>query len=205
MTDIRFEDYHRLIRGLAGKAHRRLVASGATNMDRKDIEQEMIVTFCICRDKWDASKGVPFGAYLTQAIWNNWNRLMDGQNSASAKESSLDNSVGDGDGSFYDLLPDQSESVEQRVLGQEARERLLRRVSPLTRQVIELLEHPHPLFVGELMAMRDQRALARRKGIGTAAMPGEYGIRFLLHALGLGTRQRVEVAEEIQAILELQS
>lgn len=69
-----FAAHRDLICKLARKGWGRLQAAGVV-IDYDDVFQEMSLIYCKAAERYDATKGFTFTAYLGQAIWHDFNKV----------------------------------------------------------------------------------------------------------------------------------
>lgn len=73
---VKFEDHSALLRKFARKGYVRALACGLP-FEYEDVFQEMCLTYTKAREKWNPAAGVSFSAYLGQAVWNEWNKIVE--------------------------------------------------------------------------------------------------------------------------------
>lgn len=196
-----FEHYKRLIKGLALRIQRRMYAAGAKTMQLADIEQEIAITWLTARDKYDASKGVPFEPYFTRAVWFNVNRWAQEEiDACNLTPMSLDTVVTeDGDATIHEVIPDPSPRIDEILADRETRERIMSRLSPRTKAFVKLLAEPTPELYREHNALRQRSEYARARGLSSMC-PRELGASMLFKLLGYHTLDRSAVYREIEAV-----
>ena len=196
-----YPEVERLVKQCASKGYRRLLAAGCS-VDFDDVVGEMNVSYVLASQKFDPTRGIEFTTYLVRTIWQNFNHWADGM--CEERHVSLDTRVGaedDETDGMHNLLPSAEPAPDEAIMRDQHRARITRRVSPITRKVIELLESPPPFLVEELRAYQARSEHARVRGIGSMA-PRSMTLGFIIKALGLSATMRKRVYSEIEFLVE---
>ena len=203
MTDgtIRFEDYQRFAHLLARRVFPRVKARGLP-MDYEDVYQEIAVTFCQARDKFDPSRGVKFTDYFGRAAMLNMNRTISGLTNDETIDGnnhiSLDWAIEDGS-DLHEIIEDvNGQTPEEIVMGGGHRDFVLGRLSPLTRRVCEIVESPSEIVVGQWQAIRVKATLGRSEDQRSRAAPTSVTVAFVMKVMGLSRDDRRTVCKEIE-------
>lgn len=200
-SPIKFENYDRLIRMCAHKAHMRLKAAGCSTMF-DDVYQEMCMTFVKAQRNFDPSKGNAFSTFLVRACWHNINRWAKGEFAHVA--ASLDSVVGDEDDrEHHELIADGAPTIEDELMAREIRAKRLAKLTPLARKFVDLLENPPPALVRELKALQARCELGRSRGIAGARAPSSISPAFVMDVMGLSRGQRNRVYAELERLTNM--
>lgn len=201
-----YEHYQRLVRQLAYKVRRRLHAAGARTMQVEDIMQEIAMTWCQARDKYDPQKGVPFVSYFVSAVWFNVNRwAQDHIDEALMAPVSLDaqslESEDDGP-TLSTVIADPSPLIDEILIDKERRQNVMRQLSAPARSFLELLADPTPEIYRELDAIRERAEYARSRGLSACA-PSQVAGAMIFNLLGFNRLERRAVYKELEAVAAL--
>lgn len=180
------------IRRAAPRFLRRAHAAGARSVQIEDVVSELNVAWCIARDKFDPSLGVPFLAYLSRGMQNHVNRWIDEQIGHVGFDLDADNFGESEKASMHEALADSTPTPDLVVEDQSMLDFVLSMVSPDTRRFIELLLNPPAFLFQEVDAGRERAAFARERGITTASPKGITGdLIFNLMGLERPCRNRI--------------
>ena len=136
-------DYQRLLASLSHKAYRRAAAKGF-HVEFDDLMQEANKTLCyiIEEEKFDPKHGVKFSTYLWQSVRNNLKRIEGKVIDVQVKTSSLDAVIGDDVGTMHDIIPDDCETMDEKLLRLEAENETFGTMSQAVKNVIAVLDSP---------------------------------------------------------------
>lgn len=144
--DTSFEAHKGLLHKMARKGYGRLMDLNMV-IDYEDVFQEMSLAYVKAAQKYDATKGITFGAYLGRAVWNEFNRFVEreqGENFASLDSFEKGE---DDDLDVYSAVPSNCLTPEQLIeLKQEAQYKN-KRSGKLTKYLISQLLNPSPKIV----------------------------------------------------------
>jgi hypothetical protein len=163
------------------------------------VVSELSLAWCIARDKFDPSAGVPFGAYLQLGMRNHINVWIDKQIGHS-HALDLDQDAGDESGaSIHEVIPDDC-PLQDEVLGErQTFERNCARLSPEARKFMELLADPPKVLYDQLDAIQSRVEHARAQGISTAA-PLHITGGLVLDLMGAERVDRNRIYGEVKAL-----
>ena len=171
-------------------------------MDFADLYQEACVTFCKAKDKYEPNKGVKFSTYLARAVeLNFWALYKKEARRVDTWAKSMEETIGEDDGTLHDVLPNDDEPIDDAVAGKEIKERQLNKLSPLTKTVIDLLEEPPEWLVAELSKVNYHVQVAKQNGIPN--IENKISLAFLFKVLGITSAERAEIYREIKAIADI--
>lgn len=196
---IRYEDSQRQIQALAGKVLRRAHAAGARSVMREDIVSELAIAWCVARDKFDANRGVPFGAYLHKGMLDHINRWIQAQIDE-AQGVSLDQPRGSDESaerSLEDVIPDARAILPDEHAERESRRRLvMKNLTGNTKLFVELIESDR--LDGILEAARSRSEFAKSRGLTPSPVPREVTSAMVFDLMGLSRSDRHEVLEDLR-------
>ena len=130
----KFEDYERLTRQLAGKAHRRLKAAGVTTQF-EDVYQEVSVSFVMASRAFKPESNNKFSTYFVRSVWNNINKFVDAEvRNRRLGDLSIDEEQVEGK-SLQEVIPNADRTPEQIVIGKSHQHRVFKLVDELDKIV----------------------------------------------------------------------
>lgn len=202
-AEFTYSDHRKLIEAFAGRVSRRLFAAGARAVTFEDIVQELSVAWTIARERWNPEAGIPFVPYLRRGMINHINRWAQHEiGFAHLAPMSLDFATEEGEGQFHEIVPATDTAQDDLLAGKQHREKMLKRLSPGARQVLEILESPPESVVNEFRALRAKSEYGRSRGIPVIA-PKHMTLRLVMDVLGLSTCDRKAVYEEFKKLSAL--
>jgi hypothetical protein len=169
----RFEDFEKIIRSFGRRVRRRFVAAGGRVLDQEDIDNELVIAFCLARDAWKPDRGVPFEPFLRLGMRQQINRWLDKQieHSIVASES-LDRDIGTGDvdgrmpmRTVGDQIAADGPDAEEALIEKTTRQRIVDGLSPRARLFVDLLIDPPAEFTAQIAAIQARARYARERGI----------------------------------------
>lgn len=185
----------------ARRAHMRLQAAGARGYELGDVVQECAVAYVIAADRWDQASGVPFRAYLARGMQNHVNRWAEKEIGQSLGANvSLDAELGDGDDgsmTLHEAVGASHPTAEDELLASRAREYALARLTPRTKQFVELFDNPPEFLVEALRAEQQKVESGRERGIpGIAA--NVIGAGLVFEFMGSNRLERARIRAELK-------
>lgn len=181
------------IRGFSARYLAAIQKRTGGHVAREDVEQEMWAVWCDARDRYDASTGVPFLAYLNKMMAWQLDRLVRRNGDRRGIPAvSLSTPLGgdEGDFSLEDTIED--ERVENPVLDMIRRENMDRVMSKLTEReafiVRVLVEQPQEM-IDACLAIDAKRDYAEACQVD-AIYPRNMTFGLVCDVLGLSRRQR---------------
>lgn len=197
-----YPHYQRLVRHLGVRILKRMHAAGCRTMQLADIEQEIAITWTICRDKYEPDKGVAFVSYFVRAVWFNVNRWSKEQiDQAHLAPTSLDDTVGEDDNmERHDVVADPAESIDTVMMRAQSLSRVLRRLSPMAQTFVRLLESPPPELYRQLDHLRARGEYGRQRGLPSQT-PHHITAALVFRAMGVKSTERTLIYREIQTAL----
>lgn len=200
-----YEASKRLIQYTARRVHRRMFAAGARTVMLEDIVGELNIAWVIATQKWEESRGVPFGAYLMRGMSFHINRWVDHQiKEFQLAPFSIDIDPSSDDPSEAGANDRKNVSIDmpgadEILIAKDTRERVLARMTPMTRRFVELLESPPEDIVAEHSAIQIRSAYGRSRGINCAT-PSQVSSALIFDFLGCTTVERRNVYREINGL-----
>ncbi|UIN38328.1 sigma factor [Methylobacterium oryzae] len=196
---IQWGDWSKVVERSAYRYLKRAHAAGARTVLLADVVSELSLAWVIARDKFDPTKGVPFGAYLQLGMRNHINAWIDRQIGHSSALD-LDEEHGDEDGSdLHEVIADGS-PLQDEVLGDEQEfERNIAQLSPEARQFVELLANPPLALYEEMTAIQARAEFANARGIRTG-VPSHITGALVLDLMGADRVERNRIYGEVKGL-----
>jgi DNA-directed RNA polymerase specialized sigma24 family protein len=197
-----FAKHDRWLRSFSSKVLRRIRAAGVRAVEFEDIYQETTVGWCLARDGFDPSRGVPFEPFMFNGVKNHINRWVEKQiGFALMTPVSLDNAdMTEGDSEIHEVIPDKTESIEN-VIARESNWRfVLGRVSERAQMFLKLLRDPPQQLVDAHAKILVRASYGRERGI-TTFCPKEITERLIFDLMEVGVTERKRIKEEIAAAI----
>jgi hypothetical protein len=182
-----------LVHKIAGPCYRRALATGIA-IDYDDVVGELTLAFVKSWQKFDESKGLKFSTYFTVAAHHQFNRFIEKQVAErmehgvrSIEEINSWGSAGNTDGTLTmeDVLPCAALTPEQRVSAQQQMEVLGRRLTPLTKLVLEWLLNPPPELSREVEAAVQHAVYSRAQGYNARVADNDVSVRAILKFIAM--------------------
>lgn len=201
VAEIHFSAYEKLISQTAWKCFQRLNSAGVV-IEYQDVMQELSVTFCLAKDKFDATKGYKFSTYLVRAMYNQFNRfaepLIEGRNLiASVEELEEYHGGSEDDIGLYEAVSNNDPSPEELVLNHIEVKAKLRGLSNNSKRAVRELIQPSELLIEAYEAKRAQREHGMSLGVKKREVPEDMPLSFILNHQKLGKAARDNVRAEI--------
>lgn len=192
-------EHDKIVRGFAYKAWRRAQAAGANSLQYEDVYGELMIAWCVARDKFDESKGVPFGAYLVNGMRVAVNRFLQSQIEF-GKHASLDLDT-ENDQPVHEQIADEHglAGVEE-FERDDAREALMERLTPKTRAFVDLLREPPVFMLHAVKARRARQEFARRNNLPVSSEADRVTAAMVFDFLELGHAERNQVYSELKRL-----
>jgi hypothetical protein len=156
------EDCRKLINSIAHRVFRRVRAAGGRNLGREDITSELMVAYCVARDKYDPMTGVPFLAYLRTGLFRHINRVVEHELIEDLNTTVIE----------FETLAVSDKTVapsDQTMIEQQFHQALLAGIDDRARLFLELLQSPPRELVEELAAVQSLAARSRERGYARSA------------------------------------
>ena len=155
------EDCRRLINSIAYRVFRRVRAAGGRNLGREDITSELMVAYCVARDKYDPMTGVPFLAYLRNGLFRHINRVVEHELIEDLNTTVIE---------FEALaMSDKTDAPDKTMIERQFYQALLDGIDDRSRLFLELLQSPPRELVEELAAVQALAARSRDRGYARSA------------------------------------
>ncbi|AMB48376.1 hypothetical protein [Methylobacterium sp. AMS5] len=198
---MRFEDDYPTLKKWAPRYLRRAHAAGARSVGLEDVVGEMSLAWTIASQKFDASLGVPWRAYLARGLMNHVNRWIDDQIGHSAYAMSLDAGGDSEEGSEAHewLVSDDSARPDELLEEKHSFERALSELSIEAATFVKLLNNPPAFLFEELQAIQCRAKTARERGIASSAPKAITG-NLILDFMGIGQAGRNRIYAEIKEV-----
>jgi hypothetical protein len=198
----------RLVGILTFKVCRRMKAAGARLVEREEVEQELWVAWATARESYDPTHGVPFAPYFYRGALNHINRWFKKQTEKDLRlvGLSLDDctSEDEDDAGLHEVIADETViPADDVLLEKERRERVLKRLSPLARRYLELLDNPPPALCKEIDALKARAEFCRKQGRYAGPVTNRVSMSLISDLLGLSRTQRAKVYGELQKLAAL--
>jgi len=191
------------IRAFAYKVLRRIHALGGKTTSLEDVEQELWIAWCKACEAYDEKGGASFKTFLhigmvrhiNRYVQNNFERLH-GETVAL----SLEAPMGDDDGAtLAEAVPDTAERQDTKLIEEDVRERVMRRLTPRARQFVQIL-HDQPIeLVRELDKFKEKQKVAREVGVQFSA-PRRLTSWMVFDLMGASRTERTAIMREIEAV-----
>ena len=167
-----FEESRQLLYKIAHKVKRRVFAAGARSVQFEDIFQELTIAWCLARDAWDESRGIPFQPFLIRGCYQHINRWVDEEmREHNIAPFDLDAPIPGSDsddelGSIISPAMTDEKLPDEQVIEKDLRSYLddpmrwrnrhnaAMQLSERTKQFLELLDAPSPELVEMMNALR---------------------------------------------------
>lgn len=199
MNAIELKDYERLLASLSHKAQRRASAKGVfIHLD--DLMQEARISFVAAQTKFDPERNVKFSTYLWSAVRNNLANYERGVVDNEMRTTSMDRMIGEDVGTLHDILPEESETVEEVMIRLEDESEGFARLSEDAKKVAAILAEPPIELMQELKRMEAFRVHCKANNYAAAARV--FDVQMICTALGLNKTRTRKVKQEFKQIME---
>jgi non-ribosomal peptide synthetase component F len=193
---IQWKDWRHVVERSAFRYLKRAHAAGARSVMLSDVVSELSLAWVIARERFDASKGVPFGAYLQLGMRNHINDWIDRQ-IGHAAALDLDEERGDEGSDLHEAIPDHGPLQDELLGDTQEFERNLSLLSPQARQFVELLANPPLALYEEMTAIQARAEFANSRGI-RAGVPGHITGSLVLDLMGADRVERNKIYREVK-------
>jgi len=203
-AQISYQASERLVNSFARRVMRRAQAAGAKSVQLADIVQECWVAWCQARDRYDATTGVPFGAYLMRGMQQHINRWIKEEiGERLMAPVALDATGGDDedDNSLHNVIADGGSLPDEIVELANQKAYVLERLSPLARQFVTLLTDPPKELLEEVQAIQARAEWGRSRGLNTFA-PRDVTAPLVFDLMGLNRTDRSKIYRELRLLAE---
>lgn len=199
MPALRIEDHMGLLKSFARRAARRAMAAGST-ATFEDILSECGIAWCIARNNWDETQGVPFVAYLMGGVRNHVNRFVDKEiTQHNGSHMDLDAEFTEDSDDGHGIIADSNAvSPEDEILLKDRREKALARLSPRARQFVELIEAPPKCLVDIVNALAERRQFAIERGVNAAGAPKRVMPAMVFRFMGCSRLEQMRIGQELE-------
>lgn len=187
---------------LARLYHRKMIKTVGASLTVEDLTQEFWMVWQVVVERFDPTRGFEFTAFLGVSIRNKAMELSRyyGRRQGLQAES-LDRPVSDEfQSSMIDLVADEGESVETRIIKSQERERIMSSIDPRLRKIVSLLENPPPELEQQVEALKAKAAFARSRGL-TAREPKDLTLGLISDLVGVSRCVRYKLLEQMQEVI----
>jgi hypothetical protein len=202
---LRIEDSMPAIRSFASRVMRRVTAAGSV-ISIEDVISECSIAWVQASRSWDEAAGVPFLAYLRTGMRNHINRWVEKElREHNGSHLEFDASRGEDDsGSLHDIFADQGADRADELLElNDRRHKQLARLSPRTRQFVELLESPPKALVDILNGLKARQTYATERGVPASPVPRRILTTLVFDFMGASHFERTQINGELEAKFKL--
>lgn len=208
---IDMKDSKAQVRRFATKALRRCHALGAASVTLNDVEQECWVAWCLARDAYDASRGVPFAPFFHRGMirhvnrWisKNFERFYEGT-VAVTLDAPVASSDGDLDTLGAILADEQAIDMERELSRRGSYNLALERLSPRAADFVRLLEEQPEELLQSYRKLEAKAQHAREMGCAYNR-PSRLTAAMIFDVLGASRYERGRIIEEVSQIGDLLS
>lgn len=194
------------IKAFAWKVLRRLHGLGAKSHTLDDVEQELMVAWCLAVEAYDPAGGASFKTFLYNGMRMHINRYIENNFEKFHEQTtalSLDASDPDAEGTtFGDAVADTSELHSEEVEREDMFRYALTRLSPRAGQFLTFLKDQPIELVQEVRKIEDKAAYARERGI-SIAVSHRLTSRMIFDFMGVSRTERENIMAEITAVTKV--
>ncbi|MCP1540016.1 sigma factor [Methylorubrum extorquens] len=194
---IRWKDWEKVVAKAAPRYLRRAHAAGARSVLLEDVRSELAVAWCIARDKFDPSLGVPFGAYLQRGMQNHINAWIDKQIGHVGMD--IDDDLGEDGASFHDIIADGAPLQDETFGDRQEFEHNVARLSPDAQTFVRLLADPPLALYEEMTAIQARSDHANAQGI-RSGVPGHITGSLVFDLMGCERTDRNRIYGEVKGL-----
>lgn len=197
----------RLIASLTRKVCSRMRAAGVRIVEPEEVTQELWVAWSVARNTYDATHGVPFGAYFYRGALNHINRWFRDLENADIKlvGFSLDDTASaDDEKDMHEVIADPARQADEEVALVERRRQVREKLSPIALRFLELLEDPPVALYREIEAMKARAQFCRDNGRYAGPTPNGVTISMIADLMGLTRHQRNVTYRELKSLAAMQ-
>lgn len=192
----------RIISQLSRRVLRRLPASSVLSLE--DIQQEMWIAWCAAREAFDATRGVPFGAFLYRGLINHINRYVHHNvwrfpEQTFALSLDFQYSGENSEGTLGDVIASDAEAPEIIVERQSCYQAALKRLSQRARVFVILLHEQPRALVREVMLAADKAEHAKKIG-APFAQPKRITASLVFDLMGAPALERKKIVAEVAKV-----
>lgn len=206
MSDLKSHaEDERMIFALAHRVVRRLSAIPQVILSYQDIEQELWVGWCIARDRFSHSRGIPWPAYMQRGVKQHINRVIEKQLERFPEQTfalSLDKDMLDEEGtSLSNIIPSSDPTpdviAERNSNFDHAKSVLSERASIF----VSLLSEQPPELLQEVLIAQDKAKHAEALGAPYKA-PKRIVANMVFDLMGASRSERTKIIKEVEQIGE---
>jgi DNA-directed RNA polymerase specialized sigma24 family protein len=202
MLDLK--ESEKIINSFSFKVGRRLQAAGAPMHLIEDVRQELWIAWCKARDTYDESSPASFKTYLYGGMrihMNNWIRDNINRRHAEVIAKSMDAELDEENGgaTLADMIPSADPTPEVTFWLERTWEFAVARLSPRSRQFVELLREPPEGLLAQVRQIEARTAFAKAQGI-SAPFNNRVTTSMVFDLMGASRNERIKIAAEIRKL-----
>lgn len=206
MTPITYEQYHRFLLKITWRVLRRVRSAGCHSLTQQDLMQEAAIAWLIAKERWNPELNVPFMTYLGRGVMQHLNRFVQKEIDERLMASfELDDTEEEVSTSRHEIVADpNARTGEDAASHNSVRAFVMRRLSPMARKFVELLESPPEWLYDEVKAIQARAEYGRKRGLCSSAPKGVTAA-LVMDVLGLPSLERGSIYRELRQVsLEVQ-
>ncbi|PZR92069.1 MAG: hypothetical protein DI537_14685 [Stutzerimonas stutzeri] len=209
MSDIAYRDMKRSeaqVRAFARKVLRRIHALGGRSHTIEDVEQELWLAWCKCRESFNPEAGAAFSTYLFTGMRLHINRYIHDQFERFHDQTiamSLDaEAQGDSEGaSFSEIVPDQRDGQDIELERSDNFAFAMSKLSPRARQFLTFINDQPQELLDEVKRLEAKSEYARSRGVA-CAVPRRLASSIVLDLMGCSRAERAKILAEVHEMGE---
>lgn len=196
-------EHDKAIKSFALKAWRRAQAGGARSLQLEDVQQELVVAWCMARDNWKPEFNVPFLAYLRRGMKQTVNRWLQSQIDFGHAMSMDDDD--DEERAPHEIIADASGLAGVEVFERDnARDAVVKELSAEAQVFVNLLREPPAELLEGVRARRARQTFAREQGLIVPGETDRVTASMVLDLMELSHAERGRLYAELDQVKERQ-
>lgn len=205
-AQVEFKEHEKLLRKFAFRVSMRAKGAGSHVVQMEDIFQELCVAWCIARENWDESHGIPFVPYLRRGMMNHINRWIGREIlTYNATTLDLDAPSEDDSGDLHEVIADDRiESADDALARKQITADSMDFLSERARIFIQLLHNPPPYLFKVINALGDQRQFAIARGVEPGFRVKSICASMVFDLMGADRRERSKIYKELKTLCKLE-
>lgn len=193
------------IKSFAWKVLRRLHAAGAKTIQFEDIEQELLVAWCLACESYDAESQVKFSTYLylgMQRHINRWAEKNVDRRHAEVIALNLDGSpTGDEEeGTLADAIPAVGPATDEDFANAQSLAYVKSRLSSRAALFVQLLNDQPQELLEEVLRLEEKARYAREERNISINLNHRLTYVMVLDLMGASRNERKQILDEVAAV-----
>lgn len=187
---------------LARYYHHQFKRSIGSSLSVEDLTQEFWIVWQRVVEVYDPARGAAFSTVLWKSLRNAALRIAEyhGRRSKIGCVSLDQQNVGSDHGMIETISSDEDSALDQ-IIQRERTERILAKIDPRLRLIVELLQKPSELMEREIEGLRAKAEYGQSIGATTLPQP-RITISMLMELFGLDRKSQYRFLDQMKEVME---